>query len=109
MDRMQLTLVAAAALFVAVILGWGLRWIYELLNPPAPPEPKADSEWAEYAKACEAQRDEAYDRLEEVERDLTNRLNQAQAELSAAMDALGDARRAAQDLEAEVAALKGNA
>ncbi len=108
MDRMQLTLVAAAALFVAVVLGWGLRWIYELLNPPAPPKPKEDSEWAEYAKACEAQRDEAYDKLEGVERDLTNRLNQAQAELSASMEALGDARRAAQDLEAKVTALKAS-
>lgn len=109
MDRTELTLVAAAALMVAVLLGWSLRWIYDLLNPPAPPPPLDDSEWAEYAKACEAQRDEAQTRLADLETDLTNRLNQAQAELSASMEALGDARRTATELEAELETLRKDA
>lgn len=106
MDRTELTLFASLALIVAVLIGWALRWVYNLLNPPPPPEPLADSEWAEYAKACEAARDDAVNRLAEVERDLGNRLNQAQAELSASMDALGDARRRADELDAELAQLK---
>ncbi|WP_112322354.1 hypothetical protein [Oceanibium sediminis] len=106
MDRTELTLFASLALIVAVLIGWGLRWVYGVLNPPTPPEPLADSEWAEYAKACEAARNETAARLEEVERDLNNRLSQAQAELSASMEALGDARRRADELDAELSALK---
>lgn len=102
MDRNDLTLVAAVALMVALALGWVLRWIYSMLNPPPPPPPKADSEWAEYARACEAERDAAQTRLAEVESDLGNKLVQAQAELSAAMDGLGDARRATQELESKL-------
>lgn len=105
MDRTELTIVAAAALMVALGLGWVLRWIYSLLNPPPAPEPRADSEWAQYAKACEAQRDAAQARLAEVERDMGNKLTQAQAELSAAMEGLAAARRATQDLEARLAPL----
>ncbi|MHA3913247.1 hypothetical protein [Halovulum sp. GXIMD14793] len=99
MNQQQLTLTIAAALFAAIVLGWILRWIFDLLNPPPPPEPLADSEWAEYAKACEAERDDAQARLAEVENDLGRRLTQAQAELEAAMDGLGDARREARELQ----------
>ncbi len=95
MDRTNLTLTIAAALFAAILIGWGLRWVYNLLNPPSPPAPVADSEWAEYAKSCEAERDVAQARVEEVERSLSNQLTQAQAELTAAMEGLGDARREA--------------
>lgn len=102
MERTELTLVAAAALLAAMLIGWALRWIYEHLNPPVPPEPKADSEWAEYAKTCEAERDEARTRLTEVERDLGNKVAQAEAERDAAMDGLGEARRWAHELEAEL-------
>lgn len=97
MDRSQLTLMIASALFLAIALGWALRWIYGFLNPPPPPEPLADSEWAVYAKACEDQRDAATARLEEVERDLNNRLAQTQAELTAAMETLGTMRREARE------------
>lgn len=106
MERTELTVIIAVALFAAVALGWVLRWVFDLLNPPPPPEPVADSEWAEYAKACEAQRDDAVARLAEVERDLGNRLTQANAELTAAMDGLGDARREAQTLQAQLDALR---
>lgn len=105
MDRTELTIVAAAALMVALGLGWVLRWVYSLLNPPPAPPPKADSEWAEYAKACEAQRDAAQARLAEVEADLGNKLTQAQAELSAAMEGLAAARRATEHLEGRLTTL----
>ncbi|MEM7614137.1 MAG: hypothetical protein AAF245_03770 [Pseudomonadota bacterium] len=106
MNRTELTIAAAAALFAAILVGWGLRWFYGVMNPPPPPEPLDDSEWAQYAKAWEQQRNEAYAKLDEVERDMSNRLTQAQAELDAAMEALGDTRRSAQELEAEVARLR---
>ena len=106
MNQMELTVTIAVGLFAAILLGWCLRWIYGLLNPPEAPQPKADSEWAEYALACEAQRDEAQSKLSEIERDLTTKLNQANAELQAAMDGLGAARRDAQAVRAELDALK---
>ncbi|MHA3976154.1 hypothetical protein ACW9UR_00600 [Halovulum sp. GXIMD14794] len=106
MDRTQLTILVALAFLLAMAFGWMLRWGYDLLNPPPPPEPKDDSEWAEYARACEAARDEAQGRLSEVERELGNKLQQAQAELEAAMDGLGAQRRYATELEAELNALK---
>ena len=103
MDRIQLTLLVTLALFCAMGVGWLLRWGYDLLNPPPPPEPKDDSEWAEYARACEAGKVEAEQRLAELERDLGNKLVQVQAELVAAMDGLGDSRRYVQELEARLA------
>jgi len=106
MDRTQLTLLVTLALFCAMGVGWILRWGYNVLNPPAPPEPRDDSEWAEYARACEAAKDEAEGRLVEVERDLGNKLAQVQAELEAAMDGLGAQRRYATELETELNALK---
>lgn len=106
MERTELTMVAAAALLAAVLIGWALRWIYEHLNPPPPPEPLADSEWAEYAKASEAAREAAEARLAEVERTMSNQLTQTEAERDAAMDALGDARRTAFELEKELGELK---
>lgn len=106
MDRTELTVFATGALVVAVLIGWGLRWVYEMLNPPPPPEPLADSEWAEYAKAWEVAKNEAESRLAEVERNLSTRLTQVQAELDAAMDGLGDARRRGDELEAELNALR---
>ena len=102
MDRQQLTLTIAAALFAAIVLGWILRWIFDLLNPAPPPEPVADSEWAEYAKACEVEKEAAQAQLAEVENDLGRRLTQTQAELEAAMDGLGAARREAHELQAKL-------
>ena len=109
MDNQQLTVIVAVGLFVAVLVGWGLRWIFDLLNPPPPPEPVADSEWAEYAKACEAAREAAETALAEMERDLGNRLSQANAERDAAMEGLGDARRQTQELQSELDRLKSGA
>lgn len=99
MDRTQMTLAIAAALFAAVLLGWGLRWIFALLNPPPPPPPTPDSEWAAYAKSCEAERDQAVAHRDELERQLTNRLTQTQAELDATMEGLRAARTEVHDLE----------
>lgn len=109
MDRTELTLMAAAALLVAIAIGWGLRWVYDLLNPPPPPEPIADSEWAEYAKACEAAREAALAHVGEVERELGNRLTQMQAELDAAMEGLGEARRQADYYESELQSFRAGA
>lgn len=106
MERTELTFVAAAALLAAVATGWALRWVYEHLNPPPPPEPLADSEWAEYAKSCEAAREAAEARLAEVERELGNRMTQAEAERDAAMDALGEARRQAYEMEKELVEIR---
>ncbi|MEM9429261.1 MAG: hypothetical protein AAGA32_07160 [Pseudomonadota bacterium] len=102
MDRTELTLVVGVALFAAVLLGWVLRWIYGLLNPPPPPPPVPDSDWAEYAKSCEQERDAAQARLAEVERDLQSKIVQANAELEATMDGLRDARREVNELRSKL-------
>ncbi|MEO0911624.1 MAG: hypothetical protein AAFY59_01325 [Pseudomonadota bacterium] len=108
MDRSSLTLTIAIALFIAILIGWALRWVYNLLNPPPPPEPIADSEWAEYAKACEAARDETYAKAADMERNLTNQITQMQAELTAAMEGLGDARREARALQEQLDQVNAN-
>ncbi|QHQ35936.1 hypothetical protein [Algicella marina] len=108
MDRSTLTLTIALVLFAAILTGWMLRWAFNLLNPPPPPEPIADSEWAEYAKACEAAREAAEARVAEVERTMGNQLTQTQAELTAAMEGLGDARREARDLQERLDAINAS-
>lgn len=107
MDRTELTLIAALALIVAAGVGWALRWGYDLLNPPPPPEPVADSEWAVYAKACEAERDQALAARVEVETAMNNRLKETAAERDAAMESLGGLRQQIAELEAAMAKPEG--
>ncbi len=93
MDRGQLTLTITGALIAAAIAGWCLRWIFGIINRPPPAPPPEETElMASLRQAQEAQA-AAEKQLSELDQYYRNRLAQTEAELEAAMDALGAVRR----------------
>lgn len=107
MNKIEITALLTGALLAAFVLGWALRWIFSRLNRSSlqggPPE-----EMAALLHAAEEARDNAEARMTQRETELLNQLKQTKAELSAAMEGLGDARRQSQTLEAQLADLRGD-
>lgn len=107
MNRIEITALLAGSLVAAFVLGWALRWVFSRLNRSSlqggPPE-----EMAALLHAAEEARDTAETRMAQRETELLNQLKQTKAELSAAMEGLGDARRNAQNLEAQLAEIRGD-
>ena len=100
MNRIELTLAIAAALMLAVLLGWVLRWLFGRLNAPGPREiTRAKQLAAELAAAQEA-RSAAERRLAEVEHAFADQLTQARAELEATLEGLAQARAQAEEIRA---------
>ena len=93
MNRTELTMIIAGGMVVALIAGWTLRWVFGLLNRPAPEEPIPESELEAQLREALVAKDAAEAKLMSVEEDLSNKLTQTQAELNATMDGLRDARR----------------
>lgn len=107
MNRIEITAILTFALVAAFVLGWALRWVFTRLNRSSlqggPPE-----EMAALLHAAEEARDSAEARMSQRETELLNQLKQTNAELSAAMEGLRDARRRSQTLETELAELRGD-
>lgn len=99
MNRAEFVVAIAIILFVAFCLGWFVHWLVSKFSRAAS---QADmSEMDQLAQAlhdAEETRDQAIIYVQQREAELTNQLSQAQAELSAAMGGLRDARSEAEEL-----------
>lgn len=96
MTSNELTLIMAAALFGAFLLGLILSGIVVRANrpPPPPPEPEPDEDsLIARVQQAEAIRNQAALELEAALGSHEKAMTQKDAELSATMDALGEARR----------------
>ena len=93
MNRTELTMIIAGGMVVALIAGWTLRWVFGLLNRPAPEEPIPETELEAQLREALEGKEAVEAKLASVEDDLSRKLSQTQAELSATMDGLRDARR----------------
>lgn len=102
MNRTELTVATAIILFVAFGLGWFACWLVHRLSRVTQTEMGELEQMARDLHAAEESRDQAIEYLEAREAELTNRLNQSNAELRAAMDGLRDARREAHELRAYI-------
>ncbi len=97
MDRNELTLAIAGALVAAALLGWILRWIFDRLNRSSGPRSiRRTADMATRLHDAEAARDAAEAAAGRIEANLRGRLEQAQAELAAALQ---DAARANAQVE----------
>jgi outer membrane biosynthesis protein TonB len=97
MNRTELVLAMSAILFAAFVLGWLLRWAFGRLN-------QANS-------VDVAEIDHLATRLHDAEQvlsDTSNALVQKEAELTAAMEGLGMARREASEFHDELEALRAS-
>ncbi|MEM7240742.1 MAG: hypothetical protein AAF429_01020 [Pseudomonadota bacterium] len=101
MNRDELIGVLALALFAAFTLGWILRWIYGGLKRVNSANMEEIDDLANRLYEMEQAKDFAEQQLKDREWELSNQLGQAEAELAAAMEGLGNARREAEELRAQ--------
>ena len=104
MDRGELVIVISVALFAAFFVGWMLHWLYSSLKRVRSSDMQEVDELANRLHMAEEARDHTVAEYSARERELMNRLTQAEAELGAAMEGLGASRREAEELRRQVGA-----
>lgn len=102
MNRDELIAVIAFAFFLTFVLGWLLRWAYGGFNKINASDMGEIDDLANRLHEAEQAKDHAESQLKEREWELTNLLAQAEAELAAMMEGLGDARREAESLREQL-------
>ena len=103
MNRTEFIVVTALILFAAFALGWFAHWLLHRFTRVTDTDMGELDRMAQALHEAEELRDQAIAYLQEREAELQGQLAQTEAELSAAMDGLRDARRHAAALEARLA------
>ncbi|SFL59531.1 hypothetical protein [Shimia aestuarii] len=102
MTRTEFILMTAVILFVAFCMGWFANWLVHRFTRVAQSDVDQLERMSQELHEAEETRDQAITYLQQREAELTNQLTQTEAELSAAMDGLRDARHEAEELRAYV-------
>lgn len=102
MNRTQFIVATAAILFVAFALGFFANWLLGRLNRVSKEDIGELDRMAQSLHEAEETRDQAIAYLQQRESEITNQLSQTEAELSAAMDGLRDARAEAEHWRMQV-------
>ncbi|MBS8226790.1 hypothetical protein [Vannielia litorea] len=102
MSRSEFIIVTAIILFVAFMLGWFANWLIHRLSRVTQSEMGELDKMAQSLHEAEETRDQAIAYLQQREAELSNQLSQTEAELTAAMDGLRDARREAEELRSYI-------
>ncbi|MFT4717150.1 MAG: prophage endopeptidase [Paracoccaceae bacterium] len=98
MDRTELVIVMAVILFLTFLLGWGSHLLFRRFNRIDTTNVAELDHMASALHEAEETRDEAIAYMQGREAELSGHLGQCQAELQAAMDGLGEARRESAEL-----------
>lgn len=102
MDRTEFILVTTVVLFVAFLLGWFASWLVHRVTRVTESDMGDLDQMAQALHEAEEARDQAIAYLHHREAELTNQLNQSEAELHAAMDGLRAARQESEELRAYI-------
>ena len=102
MNRTEFVIATAIILFVAFCLGWFANWLLHRFTRVSKSDVSELERMSQELHEAEETRDQAITYLQQREAELTNQLAQTEAELSAAMDGLRDARHEAEELRAYV-------
>ena len=102
MNRTEFVIATAIILFVAFCLGWFANWLLHRFTRVSKSDVGELERMSQELHEAEETRDQAITYLQQREAELTNQLAQTEAELSAAMDGLRDARHEAEELRAYV-------
>lgn len=102
MNRTELIVATAVVLFLAFILGWFAHWVVHRFVRVGQGEMNDLDVMAQQLHEAEEQRDQAVAYFQQREADMSNQMNQTEAELNAAMDGLREARREAEELRAHI-------
>jgi len=107
MDRTSLVVIISIAFFLTFLAGWLLRWAYGRLNSVNSVNVSEIDDLANRLHEAEEARDQAMTYLQQREWELTNKMTQTEAELEAAMEGLGAARRESGELQAQLEVYQG--
>ena len=99
MDKFELTLIVAFALLVSFVIGWILSRLLRNINQNPHLEESDVNELTTTLLNVEEERDNTIAYVQNREKELANQLGQVKAELNAAMDGLGSARREVAELK----------
>lgn len=102
MNRTEFIIATAIVLFVAFVLGWFANWLIHKFTRVSQSDVNQLEKMSQELHEAEETRDQAITYLQQREAELTNQLAQTEAELSAAMEGLRDARQEAEELRAYV-------
>ena len=98
MNRTEFVVTTAAILFVAFCLGWFANWLVHRFTRVAAGDVAELDRMSQELHEAEETRDQAITYLQQREAELTNQLNQTEAELRATMDGLRDARHETEEM-----------
>lgn len=102
LNRTELVIAIAVVLFLTFLAGWVLRWLFGRMNRVNSANVNQIDDLATRLHEAEEARDQAMTYLQQREWELTNKLAQTEAELQAAMEGLGEARREVGALQARL-------
>lgn len=102
MNRLETIFWTAILLFVAFALGWFANWLVNRFTRVTRAEIGELDRMAQALHEAEETRDQAITYLQQREAEISNQLQQTEAELRAAMDGLRDARAEAEELRAHL-------
>ena len=108
MNRTEFIVVTAIILFVAFCLGWFAHWLVHRFSRVSQSDVDQLERMSQELHEAEETRDQAITYLQQREAELTNQLAQTEAELSAAMEGLRDARHEAEEMRAYVERISAN-
>ena len=99
MDKFEFTLIVAFALLMSFVIGWILSRLFRNINQNPHLEESDVNELTTTLLNVEEERDNTIAYVQNREKELANQLGQVKAELNAAMDGLGSARREVAELK----------
>src|SRR6056297_186622 len=102
MNRTEFVITTAIILFVAFCLGWFANWLVHRFTRVSQADMDQLERMSQELHEAEETRDQAITYLQQREAELTNQLAQTEAELSAAMEGLRDARQDAEQMRAQL-------
>ncbi|KNG94670.1 hypothetical protein [Pseudaestuariivita atlantica] len=98
MNRTEFIIATAVILMVAFCMGWFANWLLHRFTRVSKSDVSELERMSQELHDAEETRDQAITYLQQREAELTNQLTQTEAELSAAMEGLRDARHEAEEL-----------
>ena len=102
MSRTEFVLATAIILFVAFCLGWFANWLLHRFTRVAAGDVAQLDKMSQELHEAEETRDQAITYLQQREAELTNQISQTEAELSATMEGLREARYEAEQMRNEL-------
>lgn len=102
MNRTEFIIATAIILFLAFAVGFFANWLLNRLNRVSREDIGELDKMAQALHEAEETRDQAIAYLQQRESELSNALSQTEAELSAAMDGLRDARAETEALRSQL-------